>query len=567
MGKFFQLAMVALLLIVSLNMGSGQEESLHVHVVTPDGVGKQGIVVTASLGTVTARATTNATGWAVLGGLQPGAYTVTISISDVTLNSTVVEFPAVTTVSLVAPLGSMNVAVVDSAGRPLSAISVVVSSFSGRLEVTQRTNATGYATFQNLPFTAVEAVGGGYRVRVVKEGLTVGSAEASLDQTAGLVRVIAKLLNLDVTVLDKAGSPLKSQATVSLKAGNYSQSANVQDGKATLSGVVSSDIVGEYDFSVVMKVANKDITVFTDRRIFTSDIGLEIEVDVGNILVKVLDDSGAPVPGIVVVVNSDLLGAFAGGRTDRDGQLKLIGIPFSTTEAGDYNLTAYRGRTIVSAQPLRLDAGNVSVNIVLRLVSVRMTVLDSAGAPLTGAEVVMSDPLTGRNSTSVTDSGGQAGFSAFPGPNDVSVIYKNVVVLKKTLDVSDRPITLAVNSVNFPVSISVIDALGRHASGLQLTVSIDGRQVYEGILVGQPLVITSEIPGLVRVDVSSDGRLLARETAHVSEAARLEVRFSDYVFLGGGVIPFEIVLSAVIGFLLVVVLASAYRGWSYSRQH
>ncbi|MEM4315609.1 MAG: carboxypeptidase-like regulatory domain-containing protein [Nitrososphaerota archaeon] len=567
MGRTLQLAVLALLLSASIGLSAGQEENLYVHVVTADGTARQGISVTATTGGVAARATTNATGWAILAGLQPGTYTVTVSLGDIPLNTTVVEFPSVSSVSLVAPLGRVIVAVQDLAGRPVANTAVTVSSPSGRVEATQRTNTTGYVTFNDLPYSSVDGVGGEYRLRIIKEGMDIGEGHVRLETPLATLQMVAKLLNLDITVLDRAGSQLKSQATVSLRAGNYSQQASLQDGKATLTGVISSEIVGEYTLSVLMKVDTKDLTVFSDKRMLTLDLGLEVQADVGNIVVRTLDDSGNPVQGIVVVVNSASLGAFVGGRTDSQGQLRLVGIPLSTTEAGDYNLTAYRGRTIVSSQSLRLEAGEVTTDMVLRTTVVRMTVVDAAGGPLVRAEVVISDPLTGRNATAITDSSGQARLSVFAGPNDVTILYKNLVVFRKTLNVDEQPLTMTVNSVNFPITISVVDALGRHATDFQLKVSVDGRDVFEGKLSGRPVVITSELPGLVRVDVTSGGRLLARETAYFSAEGRLDIRFSSYVFMGDTVMPFEVVLAAAIGGLLAVVVAFGYRAWRYAGQH
>jgi hypothetical protein len=567
MGKTAKLLLIALLLTAAVNISVGQEQVLQVHVVTPEGVPKQGIIVTASLGGVTARAVTNATGWAVFGGLQPGVYTLTAYLSELELNTTTVDFPTVSSLDLVVPLGSLQVSVVDLGGRPVPNTVVTVSGMSGRYDVTQRTNGTGQVVFENVPYTTLATAGGPYNVRVVKEGITVGSTDVRLESSVAKASIRAKILNLNITALDRSGSPLKSPASITLKAGDYSQQASLKDGKAFLTGLISSEVVGEYRITASMKVGDKDVTIYSDTRQLTLDIELEIEVDVGNIMVNVLDDTGKPIPGIVVVINSASLGQFAGGRTDNKGQLQMIGIPLSKTEAGNYNLTAYRGRSIVSVQPLSLETGQVTVDIVIRLSPLEMKIVDASGAPVQGAEVRINDPLTGRNSTGITGEDGVVGLSAFAGPNDLQVIYKNVVVFARRMDIVEGPMTVRVTSVNFPISIYVLDALGRPANGFQASVTIDGKKVFEGVLTGQPLTVNSELPGWVRVDVLSDGRLLARETAFTSGETRLEIRFSNYLFAGGGLIPFELVVATAIGVIMLAVIALAIRSWRYARQH
>ncbi len=567
MVKLAKLLMIVLLLMATVEISQAQEQTLQVQVVTPEGVPKQGITVTATLGGVTARAVSNATGWAVFAGLQQGVYTITASLAQFDLNTTTVNFPSTTSVVLVVPLGSIQVSVEDLSGRPVPNTVVRLSGVSGRYDVATRTNGTGYAVFENVPYSSIPSVGGPYTLSVVKEGITIGSAVVSLETNLSEAQIRAKILNLNITALDRLGSPLISPATISLKAGNYSQQANLRDGKATITALISSEVVGEYNITASLKLGDKEVKVYSDRRQLMLDLELEIEVDVGNVMVKVLDDDGVPVPGIVVVIGSASLGQFAGGRTDDKGQLQITGIPLSRTEAGVYNLTAYRGRSIVSVQPLNLDTGQASVEFVLRLYPVKITILDASGTPLSGAEVRIIDPLTRRNSTGVTGLDGVVGLSAFAGPNEIMVTYKDVAVFSRTLDVAEGPMTLRVMSVNFPITIYVLDALGFPANGLEASVTIDGRKAFEGVLSGQPLTVSSELPSLVRVDILSGGRLVARETAYASGETRLEIRLSSYLFAGNQLIPFELVLAAVLGVITAGVLFTAFRSWRYARQH
>ncbi|GBC69808.1 hypothetical protein HRbin01_01512 [archaeon HR01] len=553
MGRLTASALAAMLVLLGFQIAVGQGQTLQVHVITPDGVGRQGITVTVALGTLTARAVTNATGWATFADLQPGQHIVTAYISDIALNTTTVDIPSVSSLVLVVQLGKLDVAVRDLGGRPVGNIPVTLTSANNMISTTVRTNASGVATFPNIPYSSLSSIGGPYKIRVVKEGITVASSEAILEEPSSTHTVEAKLFNLNITARDRAGNILKGQASIHLKAGNFSQQAAIQEGIAAFTGLISSELVGEYMVWTTLRIERVDVTVQNTTISLSRDLSLEFSVDVGNVVAKVLDSNGEPLPNIVLVISSARLGDFVGGRTDSSGQLRLETIPLSTTVGGVYNITAYRGRSVVASQPLNLVSGETSIELVIPLKSVRVNVVDSRGEPLSGVEVSIKDPLTGRSSTGLTDSGGSVGLTAFSGPNTLSATYRGLVVYNQTRSVGDEQINLRLLSVNFPITVRVLDGLGRYAAGLKAVVEIDNKRVFDGALPAGPLVINSELPADVRVDVLSDGLLLARKTAHLSEESVFEIRFSDYILLGQTLIPMEFFLAGVVAVLTGIV--------------
>jgi hypothetical protein len=105
---------------------------------------------------------------------------------------------------------------------------------------------------------------------------------------------------------------------------------------------------------------------------------------------------------------------------------------------------------------------------------------------------------------------------------------------------------IKLNEVNFPLSIKVVDVMGRPISSGHIEVSAEGRTLISKELSGEPVNLDLPYPLELRCDIySDDGKLLHRELLYAYGPRELIVELRDYIFLGG-IMELEAVTAAVV---------------------
>ncbi|MEM2237091.1 MAG: carboxypeptidase regulatory-like domain-containing protein [Candidatus Caldarchaeum sp.] len=555
------LAMALVIILVMLPTFSTAQEktgTLVVQVVTPDGRPKQGLTVVAEGSNFRETAVTNASGFAVFRQLSPGSYDVVVSLQNIELVRRGITFPETQSLVLEAPLAQLSVIVSDLAGRIVGNIPVTLNSPTGVISTTRRTNATGYVVFSDIPYSSVARVGGAYTVTVLKEGVVVGRAEVEVKSPYMLEGLRASLVDVNFTVTNKEGHPVALDATLSLSAYNYSQTVSLSGGVASAKQLISTSVVGPYNASVTVRLGQRSVTVYSSFLSLEADAHIYIAAEVGELQVKVVDPDGKPVKGVGILVGAAGYGNFTSGFSDDHGTFSAGLLPLSS-KVGDYVVSIFRGRARIQAEPISLDSARKVGEIILRFQQLSLRVTDYAGNPLNNAEIMVIDPQTGRQSNTTT-ANGVASLNVFPGTNELLITYKQKQVYRRSIDIAGGELSIRLNSVNFPVTVRVLDGIGRFVEGLRLTVKVDGVEVVDRLTGVEPVSVMLELPGEVVVEVHDGGRLLAKERLFAEGPSSMEIRFTDFVAVGGSLIPLQTIASTALAAVLAGALGVlAYR--------
>ncbi|MEM4305133.1 MAG: carboxypeptidase-like regulatory domain-containing protein [Candidatus Caldarchaeum sp.] len=548
--------LVILLMLPHVTLSQSQQQVLTVLVTTGDGAPRSGLTVTVQAENFRETAVTNATGYAVLRQLSPGTYQVTVSLQNIELIRRTISFPETSFIREVAPLSTLYAKVVDTAGKPVPNFFVNLLSPTGLVSVSQRTNSTGVAVFRDIPFSNISSIGGVYRLSTVKQGITIGSVEKLVEKYVEEVTISAGLVNANFSLVDSQGVRIKLSASLSLRAGNVTERIDVVEGFASVTQLISSAIVGSYNTSLSVKLSNKDVVVYNSLLNIDTYGTFTLSPDVGELVIKVLDPDGNPVKGIGILVGASGYGNFTGGVADQQGQFSVGIVPLSKV-VGDYQLSVFRGRSLIQVEQLSLSESKVIKEVKLTLTKTSFRIVDYTGSPLSSAMLSIKDTVTGRT-VNTTIAAGEASADFFPGPNEVLVTYRDRVVFQKVLELSSEPQEIRVTSVNFLVSISVLDSLGQFVEGLRVKVYGDGRELLNTVSGSSPVKITLELPADVVVDVFSGENLLARERRYAAGPEDVQIRFVDTVALGNVLLPIQLLASVFLAAVLAGLLAAAF---------
>lgn len=556
---------ITLLLTTVLTIAHAQPEgTLLIQVLTPDGKGKDGITVEISRGEFTQQFVSNATGWAIFKNIEPGNYLVRLVMGDIILNETSVSFPEQNEVKIVAPLANLLVKVIDLGGKEVPNLLVKITAPSELLVKSRRTSPQGTAIFENIPFTVVPDIGGNYNVEVLLGNITVASENIKIDEPAENATLTAQILSLNLTITNLEGKRPVRDLEVVFSTEKYNKTFTAKNGFLKASEIISSELVGPYKIEIFMRFLDKRIAVYEDSRSLTQYEDFSIVADLGTLTVNVSDSDGNPLPDITLLMGNELVGNFTRIATGEDGSAVFRDLPLSTTPAGTYRVTFFRGAVSLGSIDVELNRAETTVSFTIPLLSLTLKITDYQGKPVADAQVKIIDPFTERVSEALTDSSGESNHKIFPGPNDVVVEYDGKAVFSKRIDIRDNELELRVMTINFPITIRVVDALNNYVSGLTLLVKSGDKVVFEGTLAGSPITITQRTPDYITIDVLKDGDLLVRERLFVAGASDVDVRLVPYLVAGGSLIPVDTPFLAASALILVLLIGLA--AWNFVKR-
>lgn len=551
---------LTILMLVFIQAAEAQEQpqTLTVRVVDPDGLPKPGLTVVVEGPGFRETSATNSSGHAVFRQIVPGSYELVLLLQNIELLRRSISYPETTFLELQAPVSRLSVKVSDLAGRAVENVIVTLNAPTGVVSVSQRTNSTGHAFFSDVPYSTLGRIGGAYSLRVSKQDAVV--ARSSVDVAAGRVfhEITAGLVNVNFTVVFRDGQEAPVDAELSLRAGNFSQSLSVSRGLASVINLPTSAEVGAYNASLFIRLGARNVVVHSSFLTLQSDASIFLPADVGKLTVRVLDPEGKPVRGVGMLVGTRELGNFTSGVTNENGVYEFGVLPLSS-RTGEYSLSLFRGRTRIQVESLAVDQRETVKDVYLRFQQITVNVYDAGGSPVSGAVVMITDPQTGRSANATTANGASL-LNVFPGSNEVQITYQQREVFKRSVELSGEVFTVRLSNVNFPMTVRIVDALGGYVEGLKVVVKLDDEVVVDRLTESQPISLVVEKPSTLTVDVYRGGELLARERVLAAGAGSMEVRLLAYVYVGGGLVSVDLVVSAFLAIVLAVLsLMVVYR--------
>ena len=375
-----------------------------------------GASVTLSGGNLTSSVsgTTNASGQVTFSNVPAGTgYTVTATSGGQTGTASSVTVTGGSTTNVTVPMPTGMVAVtVTWGGAAVASCTNCVTISGGNLgsPVTGSTNASGVATFSNVP------AGSGYTVTATKSGQS--ASNSSVTVTGGSTTNVSLALptgTLVVTVTS-GGSPVNG-ATVSVTGGpmTITSLTTNSSGVATFSNV---PVFSNYTVTATSGAQNVSQTSVSVSNGATTPVSLAFPL--GTVTVGV-SWAGLPVANCsnCVTLSGGALGSPVTGSTDASGNVTFVNVPAST----GYTVTATKNGQSASQTGVTVTGGNTtSVSIALPTGTVAVNV-KWGGANVASCSncVTLSGGNLSASVTGSTDASGNVTFVNVPAGSGYTV--------------------------------------------------------------------------------------------------------------------------------------------------
>jgi len=571
--KKLALFVVITVLVAYLMPTIHAQQDLYVHVVDADGKPRGNVEVRVVREGFSRIFITNSTGHAVFKDLASGTYTVEAVIRNVVVAQKVVEFPREQYVELVLGVSPLEVIVLDTKEKPVQGITVKIKDSGAHVSLSGKTDEFGSIYFSDIPYSSLSGIGN-YTAEAFVDSIVVAKSEFSVPEKT-LVKLSAKLVNLNVTVTNMEGKKV-SQVNVTIRSGNFSRSLTGSEGFVSFQNIPSSELVPtrSYTIEVTRTVLTKPITIYRENRSVIHDVALDVVASLGTLKLRVVDDEGKPVRGVNVKISHGLLANFTVLETDADGTITLYNAPFSTppSNVGDYTLMIFRGNSYMGKLVTKVTSALVEETFVMKLSRTVLTVTDYEGVPLAGVVLKTRDITSGIEYEKTTENDGRVELKILPGPYEVTFNYMGKSVYSSVMNLGEGAINIRLNSVNYPVTVTVVDSLGTPIGGLTLQANFDGKRVYDGVIDKKGIRLSAPYPGELAISVFMDGKLLQKRIIQLTGPEELRIRIGDKLSIGGSLVDVALIIQVItlVSFVaslsgLAYVLLSWWRGKAYRK--
>ncbi|MCL7395474.1 MAG: carboxypeptidase-like regulatory domain-containing protein [Thaumarchaeota archaeon] len=571
--KKLALFVVITVLVAYLMPTIHAQQDLYVHVVDADGKPRGNVEVRVVREGFSRIFITNNTGHAVFKDLASGTYTVEAVIRNVVVAQKVVEFPREQYVELVLGVSPLEVIVLDTKEKPVQGITVKIKDSGAHVSLSGKTDEFGSIYFSDIPYSSLSGIGN-YTAEAFVDSIAVAKSEFSVPEKT-LVKLSAKLVNLNVTVTNMEGKKV-SQVNVTIRSGNFSRSLTGPEGFVSFQNIPSSELVPtrSYTIEVTRTVLTKPITIYRENRSVIHDVALDVVASLGTLKLRVVDDEGKPVRGVNVKISHGLLANFTVLETDADGTITLYNAPFSTppSNVGDYTLMIFRGNSYMGKLVTKVTSALVEETFVMKLSRTVLTVTDYEGVPLAGMVLKARDITSGIEYEKTTENDGRVELKILPGPYEVTFNYMGKSVYSSVMNLGEGAINIRLNSVNYPVTVTVVDSLGTPIGGLTLQANFDGKRVYDGTIDKKGIRLSAPYPGELAISVFMDGKLLQKRIIQLTGPEELRIRIGDKLSIGGSLVDVALIIQVItlVSFVaslsgLAYVLLSWWRGKAYRK--
>lgn len=525
---------ITTILTAALWPASAQEHQLELEVVDAKGRPVSAVELVLLDGTIRRAFRTTEDGLAVFRALPSGTYVAQLQIDGVLVLNETLTVPQQGRLRLVARVASATVAVLDSDGLPLRGATIRLTSNSGRVVREGITGELGTVALSNLPLSELGSVGT-YNVSIRVQRLTVNIGTLHHDVSKDRHEFVGPFATVRMKLVDLMGNPIPD-GRVTISTGQLSYQASVSEGLTEFRGVVTSDVAGLYELSVVRLFGRNrvNVTLLTSTLELVRTSNVTLVVNALDLEVRVLADGIDPVVGVRVTVSSTV-GELGTNSTDSSGSARFRALPASNVAGvGEMTLRlTLGGRSLLnSTHRLTTDSSLTSISVPRKEFNVKL--LSADGSPLAGAQVRTTDPGTGKPMNSTTDSAGIARLRVLPVRFRISVIYEGHLLQTAEVDPMRQEIELRVLNARIPVTLDVRDWFGARSQGISLKVSQAGREVQVTRTDGAFSFI-APVRGPLTVEVFLDDRLIAKRVIVVTSPSRETITISGF-FIGGGLV-------------------------------
>lgn len=477
---------------------------------------------------------TNSTGYALFKDIKFGEYEITVIYKDIELVKTNITLPFEEPIlNFDLYLYNQTVTLKDLDGDPIDRYDVTIVSDTANFTDTKGTDKEGIARFFRLPGSKeYKDIVGNYSVMIKWDNITI--LKIPFNIPTDNFTVTAPLLDLNFTTKNIRGEIVKGLKIV-LSTRNFTISKDAKDGFAFFERIPSSTVeqVGHYNLSVILSYETIEVNVtLYERQIFLNkSIRLDPLLELGDIEFFVKDEEGRPFKGITILISHNLAQNFTTLITNNEGYAKLENTPLSTI-VGNYSFLFTRGDISVGEEVRALTFSKISITKILTTTEFILSIIDFKGFPIDGAIVKLHDLIT--NDTFVaTVKEGTAKFNIFLGPYILEIDYLETNVLSKQVNIENRSLTLKIESVNFPVNVRVIDALGSFLTEAKVKATYDGLAVEVKLEEGYFRVGPIPAPGKVSISVLIEEDIAFKETYAVSGPTEITIMLDSYLKVGG----------------------------------
>jgi hypothetical protein len=550
------LSTILLLSILFVSESYAQEQSLTVYVYDLEGRQRQGIEMVLSNSTFRRTFATTAQGRAEFRVLSPGIYNLTATLDGVAVAQETIEFPRQTSVNLTIQVRSVRITVKDLSDHPVQGLVIELRSSKAPIARRGNTGPDGSVVLSDTPLSALPSVGP-YTLTGRLGGVVVLNKTLEVSREVSSYNLTASVARLGLELLDAGGNPLNATAALTSSRLNYT--ARLSPQRPVL--VPTSDIAGTYTLIIErnyegvpepIQLLREEISVFVPRN-------MSMILDVGDLLVRVQDDAGDPLRGLVVELSSDKLGLISRVSSGAGGVASFKAVPFSEGRpgSGPITVTAYKDGFLVGNLRVMFLPGSQQHTLVASRVEAVIRVEKMDGAPLPEALVRLVDQVTRKEMSRSSDREGRVSFRLLPGPHDLTVTYMGVTVLSGWINATAGDNVVVVRNVDIPFSLQVVDWLGTPITSAAVEVEWRGGRL--GLERTSQATFSGVLPVFDRVivDVEIGGETVERRVLYISSPGTYVLRIRG-ALLGGMFVEIETLASIVLGLALVLVVASSF---------
>jgi hypothetical protein len=531
---------LVLLSLVNVQTAFAQTSDLQLKVVDYNGnpVGNVEVILTNS--TLRRAFRSTSAGIATFRGLSPGEYSVQVTIDNVPVANETVTVPHEGERIVRLAVAELKARVLDAEGAGVKGVTVQIRSSTGKVTRSATSSEDGTVSFSNLPLSTLRDVGT-YTVTVNVMNATVLETVADHTPLNRTLDLVAPLVSLRLEVVDMQGERV-SDVELRLSANGVLFSSTAK-GEVLLTGVPTSQVVGQYNLTVVKNYGGTRVTVLTDSLTVLEPSNKTLVLNVADANLKVLADGSDPVRGATVEVRSSTGSRLARGTTDDSGRVTFQDLPLSTlTGVGDLEFRVIiRGKSLLN-KTVHMTGPLSDLRLELPRREVSIKLLKPDGSPLPEAVVELTEPGTDRKISVASGGDGTVRFAVLPVRSQVKVVYRGLTVQSEEVDFSSPPSTLQVKGVSIPVTITYKDWAGSQLRGIQVRAWQDNEPLPVHVKDGMASFVVP-VKGVVIVEALLAGQVIERRELRVDEPTALTI-YVRGVQVGEGIISPEAVGTA-----------------------
>jgi len=416
-----------------------------------------------------------------------------------------------------AQLPELIVRVVDPSGNPLERIEVTITK--GIESYRFITNTTGYAIFSGLSE-------GTYVLQAKLDKVII--AEAIIDFPREKSKtIIANISNVEIELVDLDKKPVPSAQIRLLsktRIAEYNAVTN-EEGKAILNKIpytLLNDIKG-YDLTIF--VEGYTILHFTDLEINQPVQKLEYTLELLSLNITALNMEGEQISRVNVKLQAGNYTKTI--RTDK-GVARFVQIPSSSLEwIGEYTLNVtytIKGVEYTIYSSKRKLVSSQSMDLVLELGSIEVTVLDEEGKPLRNFLVSLSNWRSQNFTQQQTDEGGRVTFVNMPlsrgvaqaGEYTIQVYKLNKKMSEVRIDHLSARSPITIKIAKSSISLFLRDYSKQPLAEYSVTlVDLDSGDQYTGMTDINGEVLLKIFPGRYKIEVHKNNTIFYREEFNI----------------------------------------------------